>query len=415
MKLPNKQLSLFLRDGAALIIWTYVLVKIFVFDIDIYLLNLVFPNVAWVLNIRLLVLLSLIAVLWIILGHKRFFVLFAYIVGYPFVILFWKLPVFIFRHWATFLILLPSIFDTLLSFRSTFVLYTVILVSSASILLFKQSVILMAAMVTLALCLAFMLYRAFSRTNSTRIYSKLAKYLCDVQTRIANGEFDVAPNLPSQFTTATTTAPTTSEETPTADAIPQLYLHYVVFDYISQKVDQVDRAHKYNLILISSLLNIMFWTVIIFSFLHWAVYKIDPSAYSGIEGRTFLQFLVFSLGRFANTDIVSIHPASIAAISLTSVQVICSLFIMIIGVFSIFTAQRDSFREDFKEFLNAIHNIVELVNERIVIKYSVNSTQLEMGIAVKSASIVNLLRRLRGLPEINLQEDQAETPKPTNA
>jgi hypothetical protein len=409
MKPSNKQISSLLRDGVALIIWGYVLVKIFVFDIDFYLLNLVSPNLAWILNIRLFVLLSVIAVLWLIVGHKRFFALFAYIVGYPLVILFWKLPVFIFRRWAAFLILLPSIFDTLLSFRRTFVLYTVILVSSASIFLSKQPAILISAMVALALCLVFMLYRAFSRTNSTRIYSRLAEYLRGVQTRITDGEFDVAPFLPSQ----PAAAQMTSEEASAAASLPQLYIHYVIFDYISQKVDQVDRAHKYNLILISSLLNIMFWTVIIFSFLHWAVYKIDPSAYSGIEGRTFLQFLVFSLGRFANTDIVSIHPASAASITLTSIQVICSLFIMIIGVFSIFTAQRDSFREDFKEFLDVIHKIVELINERIVIKHSVNSTQLEMDVAVKSAGVVNLLRRLRGLSELELSEDQGETPPST--
>lgn len=408
MKPSNKRLSLFLRDGAAITVWVYALVKIFVFDIDFYLLNLVSPNLAWILNIRLFILLSLIAVLWLILGHKRFLPFFAYIVGYPLVILFWKLPVFIFRRWAAFLILLPSIFDTLLSFRKTFVLYTVILVSSATIFLSKQPIILISAMLGLALCLFFMLYRAFSRTYSTRIYAKLAEYLHGIQTKIANGEFDVAPNLPSQ----PATAQATSEGQATADSMPQLYLHYVIFDYISQKVDQVDRAHKYNMILISSLLNVMFWTVIIFSFLHWAVYKIDPSAYSGIEGRTFLQFLVFSLGRFANTDIVSIHPANAASITLTSIQVICSLIIMVIGVFSIFTAQRDSFREDFKEFLDVIHKIVELVNERIKIKYSLNSAQLEMDIAVKNTGVVNLLRRMRGLPELELPEDQAKAPQP---
>ncbi len=397
-----------LRDIIASTLWAYALVKLFVFDVDTYLLGLIAPNSTWILNLRLFAIALVLAVLWVILGNKRFSLFFAYVVGYPLVILFWKLPIFILRRWAQFLVLLPFIYDAFLSFRTTFVLYTAIAVSTLAIVLGKQPIILVPAMACLGLSLIFILYRAFGRTYSSRIYSLMAAYIRGLHPKIASGDFDQPP------TVANVSIPKpedTQSESSSSSAFPQLYMQYVLYDFVAHNVDQVARERKYNTILQFSLLNTILGTIIVFALLNWSLFKLSTLSFSGIEDGGFLQFLPYSIGHLIPADLTAIHPTSSAAIMLASLEVLAGMFILVIGAFSLFTARRDTFREDFGDLLEAIHKTVELVDERIRINYSLSSAELELSIAVKSGSVVNLLRRFRGLPEIDTAQEQSNASK----
>ena len=400
----SKRYPTYLRDIIATTLWAYALVKLFVFDVDRYLLSLIVPNSMWILNLRLFAILLVLAVLWVILGNKRFLLSFAYVIGYPLVILFWKLPIFIFHRWALFLVLLPLIYDAFLSFRTTFVLYTAISVSTLAIILGKAPIILVPAMVCLGLSLIFILYRAFVRTHSSRIYSLMAAYIRGLHPKIASGEFD----QPLSVTNVSIPKPeNTQSQPPSAPDFPQLYLHYVLYDFVAHNVDQVSRERKYNAILQFSLLNIILGTIIIFALLNWSLFKLSTLSFSGIEGVGFLQFLPYSIGHLIPADLTVIHPTSSAAITLASLEVLVGVFIIVIGAFSLFTVWRDTFREDFSELLEAIHKTIELVDERIKINYSVSSSELELSVALKSGGVVNLLRRFRGLPEIDTAQAQS--------
>ena len=165
-----------LREIAAILAWAYVFVKLFLFDIDTYLLKLIAPGSTWLLasGLRLLAIALILASSWVILGNKRFLLSFLYVVGYPLVILFWKVPLFIVRRWAEFLVLLPSLYDAILSFRATLVLYAAIAASTFAIALADSPIILYPAMLCLGICLFFILYRAFGRSHSSRVYSLMA-------------------------------------------------------------------------------------------------------------------------------------------------------------------------------------------------------------------------------------------------
>src|SRR5439155_5482163 len=85
-------------DLIAILFWSYAIVKVFVFDVDIYLVSFASPKFLWLLNYKLPILLGVILVAMLV---TRSFVLgFAvvYVVLYPFVILFWKFPRFVWKQ-----------------------------------------------------------------------------------------------------------------------------------------------------------------------------------------------------------------------------------------------------------------------------------------------------------------------------
>jgi len=113
---------------------------------------------------------------------------------------------------------------------------------------------------------------------------------------------------------------------------------------------------------------------------------------------------MYSLGRLATTDLTSIQPTTTVASMLAAVEVVSSVLILVIGAFSILTATRDAYREDFEDFVRALHETAEAIDQRIGDRYSLTAAELELKVAVHSAEVVNFLRRIRGLPEISLPE-----------
>ena len=90
--------SAVLKEIVASLFWIYVLLKLFVFDIDVFLVNKYLPSYAWLLNFKFFILIGTIAVVWLITKNKHVFSWTLYIFFYPAIVLFWKIPFFVFKQ-----------------------------------------------------------------------------------------------------------------------------------------------------------------------------------------------------------------------------------------------------------------------------------------------------------------------------
>jgi hypothetical protein len=154
-------------DLVAILFWSYAIVKVFVFDVDVYLVSLVGPELVWLLNYKLLILLSLILVAMLATRSLVLGFAIAYVALYPFVILFWKLPRFVWKQqsWLFAFAILNAAIGLIRSFKRDFISGTLFLISTVLILnsvnhyvLYGSSLIIFA-LVVLAYVLAFV--RAF--------------------------------------------------------------------------------------------------------------------------------------------------------------------------------------------------------------------------------------------------------------
>src|SRR5437868_299982 len=111
------------RECAAILFWVYFVVKLFIFDLDVWVLNQISPGLAQILDYKLFAVVVAVVVLWIMLGRTRFTSTTLYIIGYPLVVLFWKLPILAFRKWPLFLAFGPVIYRAIATFPATFLFY----------------------------------------------------------------------------------------------------------------------------------------------------------------------------------------------------------------------------------------------------------------------------------------------------
>ena len=65
-KSENKtsRLNIYLKNIFAVIFWCYGLIKIFVFDIDIYIIEKNNPEISWLISYKFIIFLTIIALLW---------------------------------------------------------------------------------------------------------------------------------------------------------------------------------------------------------------------------------------------------------------------------------------------------------------------------------------------------------------
>lgn len=392
-----------IREPLALVVWIYAIIKVFVFDIDLYLIGRVAPDSMWLLNLRLLVIAGALALAWLLLGHRIFFIGVAYVVAYPLIVLFWKLPRLVWRQWAAMLILLPSFYSTLGSLRSTFVLYTAAAISTAIIVVSNSQYLLALAMLYLVFFLLVISYRAFKSAQSSSVFSRLAEILRKLHPKIISGEYDqVSPATPQTDTTQADKEANGAE----IPQLSQLYMLHVAADFVASRVRDVSKDRQYNALLAASLLIVVGITVFIFALINWALFKIDPRAFDGVDANPLLHFIAYSIGRLATADLTSIQPISPLATFLAVGEVFFSLVILVIIGFSILTAARDAYREDFHEFESALHDTASVIEDRIGAKYQLTAVELEIRIADTSRDLVNVLRRMRGMPEIEGAEDE---------
>jgi hypothetical protein len=128
-----------LREVIAPIAWLYGVVKLTIFDIDMFALHALTPQWQWILDFKFFGLLAVAVFLLIFLGPKEFLTLLAYVLGYPLVVLFWKVPKLLLRRWPLAIAFSPAVFAGITRLRTNFLLYAVLAFSALFILCSSSS------------------------------------------------------------------------------------------------------------------------------------------------------------------------------------------------------------------------------------------------------------------------------------
>ena len=385
------------RECLAIVFWTYLLIKLFVFDVDIYIVDHLVPQFRWILNIRAFIILALLAGMLIILGRKKFLGNVLYILGYPLVVLFWKLPVLAFRKWPLAIAFAPVIYRAISTSPTTFLLYTLAALSALAITASRDSAWLVAGMLGFFVFLLAHLYRSFREAYSEGVTSRLSMILRKFKEQIQNGMFDSATTPEARKAESTqNTHMDRAPRNPTS-----LYLLRSVTDILIDKIRWVARSRKYDVYLVLSWLYTFAVTATVFAFEYFALGRIDPESFGSVaSASTFFGFFGYSLGNLLPTRISRIAPMSEFAILLTYTEEFCALLVFVILVFTILTAARESHKADLEQFSVELTGLAEAVDIRIAAVYSMSLYEVEIFLMRDSSDLVNSMRKARGLPEL---------------
>lgn len=388
----SSRLNWALREAIAIAAWLYVIVKLFVLDVDVNVVERYAPTLRWLLDLKFFVLVSLVAGLSLVLGKQRFVPFFAYVVCYPLVLLFWRVPLAAFRRWPIVIAFVPALHRAITTLRSTFLMYTTALLAGLAVIIGRDPNLLTVAMTALGVFLVAHLYRAFRKVYVSSLFSQLTDLARKFRMFVESGRLDASLTAKPH--------PDTIQADPAASLLTNFYVFPSMAAVIAEKVSKVARGRKYDLYLTLSWVYTVALTAIVFAFEYLALHKIDPSAFRLAEHSGFWAFFAFSLGVLATTTVSPISAASPLAVALCSTEVVGSVLMLIILVFTVLTAAREAFRQDVDDFSQELRLISQAYERRAVEMLQLTMEEVEYQLIEKHEDIVKWLRKHRGLTEL---------------
>jgi hypothetical protein len=389
------------REFIAVVFWGYILLKLAVFDIDVYVLDHFAPNLRWVLDLKVFFLMAMLGVL---LRGSAFYASFAYIALYPFIVLLWKVPKFALRRWSLAIAFTPAIYRLAATVRTTFSIYALGTCSTLLIVYGSRPELLLPAIFGLSLFLVFHLYRSLRKAYGNGAFAAMASGVRKLRENVQEGAFDGRPMQ--------------GVSVPEGSLNPDpsvLYWLRQLADVVDLRVRKAARSRKYDVCLMIGWLYTVLVTISVFALEYFALDKLDPLSFKFAQGANFWAFLGFSMGVLTPAKASAIMPASRTATLFYYSEAGCSLLVLIVLVFTVLTAARETFRDDVDAFGAELKFIAEAIDTRVTQVFSMNIPEVEIVLIPKHLVSINLLRKARWLPDLQLpvpKNDSTDEPKP---
>jgi hypothetical protein len=334
-------------DLVAILFWLYAIVKLFVFDVDVYLVSLANSDFVWLLNYKFLILVGLVVVAMLVTRSLALAFAVAYVAFFPFVILFWKLPRFVWKQksWLFAFAILNAAIGLFRSFRRDFISGTLFLISAVLILssgnqyVLCGSSLIIFALVVFAYALAFI--RAFKPSAIFQTYTK-------VFPLIKKGPFlkvdESVRNLPVELMT-------TKELELRNTGLQNVVLYNRSCLLISKKLRDYQRSGANVASYVLSLVTLLLFAVMSFALINYALYKISPNLYQFTYSKeSFFAFVYYSAGSmfYAANGLVPVEPLS-QFVQL--VQFFCALLVLVILITVIFSLRNERYSTQLEEVI----------------------------------------------------------------
>jgi len=399
LKMILTHLAFLVRECVAILVWSFLVIKVFIFDIDIYLINKIAPDYLWLLDLKILLFMFAISIIWLILGRRSFPKLFAYIAGYPLVLLLWRFPIICFKHWAIVIVFAPVLYNAIKRFRSTFILYTFAMASIAIIIFSTSRWLLLATIVVLMVFQVGNIIRIFQEAFNPSLFAELA----ELTRKIKASNLDFI--FKNKLDTPTSPPSASDNESDSSNPLMPAYIAHACTDIVAYQVYKVIKTRKYDMYLALSWLYTVFVTIFVYAFIYFGVNKFDQHAFSSTsKPLEFFDFLYFSIGIITTAGGSSIHGASLFANVLSITEYLHIPLLLITIVFIGFTTQRETYRENAEDFRLALRELSNIIEIQINNTYQTTALAIEVAIHKHNAWLVARLRRARGVPDLIEEE-----------
>lgn len=367
----------FLRQIFAFLIWIYLITKLFIFDIDIYLVQKFFPEHIWIFNYKFVIIITLLTILLIIL-RKKFLAWFLYILFYPLIMLFWKIPYFIFKQksWALAFAILNSIISFFKSLKYTFIVFTFFTVAATSILFFyNKALTWMALFVVLTIIITTYIRRfvfIFKPNNIFQFYIKIFSTIRNWGTKTDKkgvSFFALEDGLKS--VTVIEMNETQLQSWSTKLQMSVLYNRICLF--VGKKLREYQNSKLNIIYYIISLLSLIILTIFSFALIYSGLFKIDNTYFVYSNEPSFFSFIYFSFNSFIFNSISTlsaVHPISQIA---WMIQTFLVFILGVILVALLLSVKNDRHVEELNRVIQEVENEGKEMETFIKDEYKINS------------------------------------------
>ncbi len=375
-KKPRKRPSRFVKVTRELVaagLWSYIVVKLFIYDVDRLLIASIAPSLDFVLRYRFFLIVGTVALLWLILGTRRFRSFILYILFYPLIVLLWKIPALVFKNWATLLVFAPAIHTVLTTFRARFITLGFGVLGALAILASQNKPLLVSAMAILMMVLVSHYLRRFHNAFSpSSVFADMGRLI----RRLWEGA--IHATVLKQIREAKDLDPESEEYAKKRfETLQSLYIFNKVTQVIALKADEVMARRRIDIYFITSLLYTFVLTVIVFALQYFALEKVSSGSFDVNGTPNIWLFIAYSFNTLITADLGLAVPKNVWATVLCNMELAAGVFILIILVFVLTTIIRERYRDDMKLAIDQLRRQATQLEDTIRKEYELSIPDAE--------------------------------------
>jgi hypothetical protein len=299
-----------LLDVVGTIAWTYLILKVFFFDVDRELIDAAAPEQSWLIDLRFLMILGVIALAVIFLGSRRTLIGIAYVMFFPLIVIGWKVPRTIYRSksWISLFAALHVVASVLTNFRYVLLATTFALFATAAILFTSSDLIVGLAMIVIAGILLFAMFRTL------RLSARPASFISIQEAAL--DRFRQSDSLPQiaavreDFRSAEIQRFTAQQQTEFLMTLQYAVLVQRLPLFWAYQLDQYRRSPAPVLFTGLAYAWLVIQTVVGLTLLNYGLYKIDATAYSFVDSPSLAVFARYAVSSLTGSEIGALQPES---------------------------------------------------------------------------------------------------------
>lgn len=360
-----------IKEIIAVLFWLYVLVKLFIFDIDILLVGKFLPEYKWLLNLKFFIWIGVVAILWLITRNKDLLSWSLYIFFYPAIVLFWKIPFFVFkqRSWIFAFAFINSVISFFKSIKYNFITAAIFLVSLAVIFSFSNAKLLWPATVTLlVLLLITYIHRFILVFKPSSIFQAHRKIFSGIRK---HGKPSFAldesiKNLPVEGLDQKQL-----EKWTTSLQISVLFNRICFFT--AKKLRDYQNSGLNALSCVLTILQLIILTIFSFAVINYGLYKIDSNFFDLSTTPTFFTFFYYSFNNLLFNSIQEVVPIMLIPQTISMVESFFALFLVVIFASLLFSVRSQRHSEELNEVIKGIEREGISMESFIRDEYKINN------------------------------------------
>lgn len=342
-------------DIISFIIWFYIILNFFIIDLEIIIINYLVEDVSFFFYFRIIFTLLFLIFLFTILNKKSAISFLLYTIFFPIIILFWRLPKYIYLNekWNLIFILFSFIFQLFSSFRLKLFLLFFFIISVLTIV-FSDNHYLLSLSIILLILLVLIIYirkfhSLFKSSNLTKGYSVF----------IENFEKNSYPVFKLGYDLSKISIKDLSDKQYQSwlQKLESTVLYNRLFLFISKKFGEYLNTKLYMLFIIINIISLMILTIVCFFMINLSLYKLNSYAFlSNEEFSIFDIFLYTVTTLFSLINISGLVPNNIYSEIVYIILSMLGYFMLIIfiGLFIKIKGQREE---------SDISNLVAMYND----------------------------------------------------
>lgn len=381
--------------------WLYGLTELLVFDYDTIVRSMLPDSLNWVASFTIIPIVAWLALLALIVGPKLMLVYAAYLVAFPLILLFWKLPAMLWAigSWNLGIAILNTILGAFSDIRYKLLSFCAYSIATIGIIansdrqfpLFFLSILIAAAVASYVRASI----NAFRSPGAFGLYRKIFNFTANMYGEPEESKFgprgihlaDMPENNLSTY----------------VENLQQRVLMSEGNKLMAIRLQDYQRSHLTVASGIMSVASLLFMTLVVFSVAFYGAYKIEPSSISFSDAPSHFDFILISFSNLLFGEMPYAELVGWLPLTLAMTERVFSVSIVGIFLTILFNVRSKKYEAELQETIDTASQAGKNTELAIVQYHGYNSmdeavedlVKLEAGMAsfITKLSVTNSARR----------------------